>query len=78
MMTAEVAALAASDEGEFPFKKMSIWFEDLELRVPEKLDSRGNAMGGSSDAVFNCLDEGDQSKTEIDVQGKLYPYECRL
>jgi len=78
MMPAEVAPPTSSDEGEFPFKKMSIWFEDLELRLPERHDSRGNAMGGSGDAVFNCLDDGDQGKAEIDVQGKLYPYECRL
>lgn len=77
MMTTEVAPPSTSDEGEFPFKKMSIWFEDLELKQPERLDSRGNALGGGADAVFDGLD-GDQGKTEIDIQNKQYPYECRL
>lgn len=41
MMPIEVVAPTDSDQGEFPFKKMTIWFEDLQLKLPERTDARG-------------------------------------
>jgi len=77
MKTAEVVPQAAGDDAEFPFKKMTMWFEDFELKMPEKLDSRGGAIGGSSDAAFSLF-QGEKDKADVDILGKMYPYECRL
>ena len=65
MLTAEVAKPdKPTGDVVYPFKKMNIWFEDFELKQPERIPSNQAA---------NLLldDEGSNSN-------KMYPYECRL
>jgi DNA-directed RNA polymerase I subunit RPA2 len=42
MLTAEVAQPSNSDVV-YPFKKMNIWFENFELKTPEKAGSATDA-----------------------------------
>jgi DNA-directed RNA polymerase beta subunit len=66
MLTAEVAR--PEDGGgdvAYPFSKMNIWFEDFELKMPERV--------GSNQAANLLLDDEGASESN-----KLYPYECRL
>ena len=62
MLTAEVTKPEKSDIG-YSFNKMSIWFEDFELRTPER-------SGVNSSIVKNEIKGSDNSK--------MYPYECRM
>ena len=50
----------------YPFDKMTVWFEDFELRTPTR-------SGGQFSA--NNVQLGESSSTDND---KLFPYECRL
>jgi len=66
MLTAEVAK--PQDGGgdvSYPFNKMNIWFEDFELKKPERI--------GSNQAANLLLDDDTASDSN-----KMYPYECRL
>ena len=62
MLTAEVTKPEKSDIG-YSFNKMSIWFEDFELRTPER-------SGVNSSILKNEIKGSDNSK--------MYPYECRM
>jgi DNA-directed RNA polymerase I subunit RPA2 len=57
-----------TQEPNYPFQKMNIWFEDIELKTPSR-------TGGSFQAASVVLDGDQKSHSEAD---KLYPYECRL
>lgn len=69
MLTAEVAKPQASDVA-YPFQKLNIWFEDFQIRKPER--SASEQAGSQS---FNLMEEGADSTNELK---KLYPWECRL
>jgi hypothetical protein len=43
MMTAEINQNETKEENNYPFKKMNIWFEDFELKKPERLNSGSNS-----------------------------------
>ena len=47
----------------YPFNKMSIWFEDFSLKMPER---------SGTGAASVLLDDGANNRN------KMYPYECRL
>jgi DNA-directed RNA polymerase I subunit RPA2 len=73
MLTAEVAQPEKNlgsnlPEVSYPFKKLNIWFEDFELKMPERSDS--------NQAVTALLVSGDSSN--VNDSNRLYPYECRL
>ena len=42
-MTAEINQNETKEENNYPFKKMNIWFEDFELKKPERLNSGSNS-----------------------------------
>ena len=72
MLTTEIAqpqkedATTPKKQESYPFDKMTIWFEDFELRKPTR-------SGGQFSA--NNVQLGESSSVDND---KLYPYECRL
>jgi DNA-directed RNA polymerase I subunit RPA2 len=69
MLTAELSQppKPADDSGRqvptYPFSKMSIWFEDIELKKPTRNQSS------------NVLLDSNSAAAEAD---KMFPYECRL
>ena len=69
LLTAEVAQppkkADKSQEVQYPFNKMLIWFEDLELKMPTRSQEQFNAA--------NVMMEDGDNESE-----KMYPYECRL
>jgi len=79
MLTAEIAqppkqtnlpaGYKKRDEPTYPFNKMSIWFEDFELKTPTR-------AGGKFQASNVVLDDSSTNGGADD--DKLYPYECRL
>ena len=67
MLTAEVTKPEKSDVA-YSFNKMNIWFEDFELRTPER--------SGMNQATTALLKSGETSAA-ADIN-KIYPYECRM
>ena len=67
MLTAEVTKPEKSEVA-YSFNKMNIWFEDFELRTPER--------SGMNQATTALLKSGETSAA-ADIN-KIYPYECRM
>lgn len=62
MLTAEVTKPEKTEIG-YSFNKMSIWFEDFELKTPER--------SGANSSILKSESQGSD-------HNKIYPYECRL
>lgn len=70
MLTAEISQPPkGADETKqvqnYPFNKMSIWFEDIELKKPTR----------NQFSAANVMLDGNSAAAEAD---KTFPYECRL
>ena len=64
MLTAEVAA--QSDQQEYPFKKLNIWYEDFHLGTPEKNTS------GAAGILMNSQTDNKMYPAECRMRGLTY------
>jgi DNA-directed RNA polymerase beta subunit len=70
MMTAEITQPENKDQEDipYPFQKMNIWFEDFDLKKPERETSN----------FANVMNIDDQSSENDNNQNSMYPSECRI